>query len=80
MRMTIYEYSKRNAVEEVNTRQSTLNQRDKDRHCSAVLANWQLICLVDNKVHMQQVAGTSRVGYVHMYNFILEDKNENANF
>ena len=39
-----------------------------------------LLCLVDDKVHMQQIAGTTRVGYVHMYNHILEDKNAYADF
>ena len=33
-----------------------------------------LLCMVDDKVHIQQMAGTSKVGYVHMYNFYQQEK------
>ena len=36
--------------------------------------------MVDDKVHIQQMAATSRAGYVPMYNLVLEEKNGYADF
>ena len=31
----------------------------------------RLLCMVDNKVHIQQMAATTRAGYMQMYNLVL---------
>ena len=39
-----------------------------------------LLCTVDDKVQMQQAAGTTRVGYNTFYDHIMEEKNGYADF
>ena len=39
-----------------------------------------LLWVVDDKVHIQQMAGTSRAGYVQMYNHVLKKKEGHTSF
>ena len=39
-----------------------------------------LRCMIDDRIHIQQMAGTAQVGYVPMYQHILELKDGHKNF